>query len=159
MSKLSNTYEETGNDFEVPRGIYRARLRTAMEIPHPKKEDHDDLRLLFDIVADEDGEANYCIRKLYCPEHDGYAEFHYDRQFFFTHEEYAEIVKLGQLVEPSQLVGKYVDLEVVTKKVKGFKVAYSSIAGIYPPGTLIEDPDAEDVADEDNDGEENRQAA
>ena len=132
-----------------------------MKIPHPKNGSHEDVRLLFDIVAGENGPVDYCIRKLYCPKGDGYDEFFEDREAFFTDEEYSEIEESGRSIGPLDLEGMYVDLRVVTKKVKGFKLPYSSIAGIFYPGTLIQDPDCEGSprTDKNNDDEPSRLAA
>ena len=155
MNSLTYECDENRNKFAVPAGIYRATLNSVSWILHQPEGDHCDCRLLFDIIAPVD----YRIRKVYCPNSDSYAELLWDLKAFFTDDEVKVMKKAGGPIERSEVEGRDVDLEVVTKKVKGFKVPYSMIAGIYPPGTLIQDPDSENVSDEDSEDQENRLAA
>ena len=155
MNSLTYECDENRNVYAVPAGKYRATLNTVSWILHQPGGDHCDCRLLFDII----GPVDYRIRKVYCPNSDSYAELLWDLKAFFTPDEVKAMIKAGGPIERSEVEGRDVDLEVVTKKVKCFKVPYSMIVGIYPPGTLIQDSEYSGVSGEDDDDETDLAAA
>ena len=108
----------------------------------------EDVRLLFEVVADLEGPVEYMIRKLYKKGTKSFLELKVDLRAFYTAEEYSLLKKTGRQINLKDLEGRSVDIQTDTKNVSGFKVPYSFIQAMHYPGTLIKNP-AHQSEDED----------
>ena len=135
--KIPFQFPEERNPFAVPAGKYRAFLLSAKYVPNKQDGSQDDIRFLFQITADVNGEADYRARKVYSVGIN-FHELNQDLKAFFTDDEIAEIKKAGTQIDLADLEGRKVDILIITgKKVKGHKDPFSQIDGILRVGTLI----------------------
>jgi len=130
------------NPFAVPAGIYRAILRKPTYVDHPGEDPHKDIRLLFDIIAGEDGNAQYMAKKVYCMQDGWSEELNKDLEAFYTPLEADQLRRERKEIDLEDLAGRKVDLFISTKKVKGYNVPFSIVERIVRQGTLL--PVAED---------------
>ena len=135
--KIPFQFPEEKNPFAVPAVKYHAFLLSAKYVPNKQEGAPDDIRFLFQITADINGEADYRARKVYSVGIN-FHELNQDLKAFFTEEEIAELKKAGAQIDLADLEGRTVDLLMITgKKVKGHKDPFSQIDGILRAGTLI----------------------
>jgi len=128
-------YEETRNAFAVPAGSYPAILRKVTMMRDKYNPDSEDIRFLFDIMSEDNTTVDYRARKVYSDTEDGSAELDNDLQAFCPQDKLEAMFDEDGGIALCQFEGKAVDLVIVTRKVKGYKVPFSEIIGIYPRGT------------------------
>jgi len=131
-------FQEPVNLFAVPAGRYRATLESITYCDH--KGQHDDMKFLFDITANEHGPVDYRARKLFCNDKTSHAQLQRLLKVFYTAEEIEILTQNGTEIDLNDLQGRSVDLLIVTKNVSGYKTPFSEIDGAYQVGTLLPDP-------------------
>ncbi|MFZ4776925.1 MAG: hypothetical protein ACOYM3_16270 [Terrimicrobiaceae bacterium] len=153
--KIPFKFLEERNVFAVPAGKWRAVLQSITYVPNKLDETQNDLRFIFQIVADSNGHADYKARKVYTVGVN-YHELNQDLKAFFTEDEMSEIKKAGTQIDLAVLEGRHVDLLTTTgKKVKGHKDLFSQIDGIFRAGTLLPKDNCEEstqTEDEEDNG-------
>lgn len=152
--KIPFQFPDERNPFAVPASKYRACLRSITYLPSKQNGAQDDIRFLFQIVADATGPADYKARKLYAVGQN-FHELNQDLKAFYTDDEISEIKKSGTQIDLADLEGRFVDLLIITgKKVKGHKDPFSQIDGMFRAGTLIPQDDCEEAPTADDDDEQ-----
>lgn len=157
--KIPYQFPEERNLFAVPAGKYRARLMSSTYLPNKKNNERDDIRFIFQIVADANGSADYRARKVYSSGINLY-DLDQDLKAFFTDDEIAELKKTRKQIDLADLEGKTVDLLIITSRtVKEYKDPFSQIDGIFRAGTLLPNEKCEESTHHDHDDDDDALAA
>jgi hypothetical protein len=121
--------------FAVPPGNYRAVLRTVSTDEDELEEGKLLLRLVFDIVAGEDGQVNYSACLEYPQDENGHARLNDDLVAFLDPGEIEQMLGMPAEIDLGELVGTEVDMAVATFTGRD-EPQYSRVTGIYPAATI-----------------------
>jgi len=122
--------------FTIPAGNYRAVLRTVSTHEDEFEEGKHLLRLVFDVVAGDDGPVNYSACLEYPQDEEGHAKLNRDLAAFLNPGEIDQMLGMPQELDLLSFVGDEVDMTVATfTSTDGPQ--YSEIVAILPAGRLI----------------------
>jgi len=123
--------------FTTPAGNYRAVLRTVSTEEDEFEEGKLLIRLVFDVVAGEDGPVKYSACLEYPQDDEGRRKLNSDLVAFLDQGEIDQMLGLPQELDLLSLVGDEVDMTVATPFTSTDEPHYSRATGIYRAGRLI----------------------
>ena len=121
--------------FSVPAGSYRAVLKSVSTHEDEFEEGKHLLRLVFDVVAGDDGPVNYSACLEYPQDEEGHAKLNRDLAAFLDQGEIDQMQGMPAEIDLAELVGTEVDMTVATFT-SSDEPHYSRVTGIYPAATI-----------------------
>jgi len=122
--------------FTIPAGNYRAVLKSVSKEEDEMEEGKHLIRLVFDVVAGEDGPVKYSACLEYPQDEEGHAKLNRDLAVFLDQGEIDQMLGMPQELDLLSFIGDEVDMTVATfTSTDGPQ--YSKIVAILPAGRLI----------------------
>ena len=121
--------------FAIPAGNYRAVLRSVSTEEDEFEEGKHLIRLVFDIVAGEDGPVKYSACLEYPEDKEGRAKLNRDLVAFLDPGEIDQMQGIPAEIDLADLIGTEVDMSVATFTSID-EAHYSRVTGIYPAATI-----------------------
>lgn len=137
MKSIPFKLKEPKNLFAVPAGKYSATLKNVTTVESKNDMADDAVRFIFDVTRNESGPVEYLAKKEYTLHGGQSEELLRDMDAFFEPFELSQMKRAQKEIDLVQLIGRSVDIYVVTKCVPQYKVPFSKIDGIFRAGTLL----------------------
>jgi len=122
--------------FAIPAGCYRAVVGDVHVAESEIDESKLVLRIVFDVMAGENGPVKHAAALEYPEGKEGHAKLNEDFAAFFPQDEIDQMLGMPQEVDLSSLVGGEVDLMVSTFTGSDHP-PYSRVTGIFSAGSFV----------------------